>query len=361
LQDDEMTTRRQRFDETFLKVFVVLIALLPLGDCWQGVARGTEKPQPLRLGIIGLDTSHVVAFTQALNRPDAADHVPGARVVAAYPQGSRDIESSVRRVPGYTKTLRELDVEIVPSIAAVISRVDAIMLESNDGRVHLEQAAPVLAAGKPLFIDKPMAASLADVMAIFELARHHGTPVFSSSCLRYGESTQAVRRGTIGAVLGCDIYSPDVIEATHPDFFWYGIHGCEALFTAMGTGCESVSCTRGSAGDCVTGRWKNGRIGTFRGLRDGKRGYGGTAFGSEQIMTSGENPGYRPLMVEIIRFFQTGKPPVAPEETLEIFAFMEAAGESRDSGGGSVRLAEIFARAEGEKQRRLQPYLAPKK
>ena len=318
---------------------------------WMGHRGGlpaaiAAEPQPLRLGIIGLDTSHAVAFTRLFNNPDADDHVPGARVVAAYPQGSRDIASSVSRVPGYTENLRELGVEIVPSIADLLSRVDAVMLESNDGRVHLEQAKPVLAAHKPLFIDKPMAASLADSIAIFALARHHGTPVFSSSSLRYGVATQAVRGGAIGGILGCDIYSSDAVEPSHPDFFWYGIHGCEALFTVMGTGCESVSRTGAADSDLVVGTWKDGRIGTFRALRAGKQGYGGTAFGADQIRAVGDSPGYRPLVVEIVRFFQTGTPPVDADETLEIFAFMEAGGESRRRNGGSVTLAEIRARAE---------------
>lgn len=337
---------RQAVRPTVAGLFSVLLSMFWMVH-WGGLpAAIAPEPQPLRVGIIGLDTSHAVAFTALLNNQHADDHVPGARVVAAYPQGSRDIASSVSRVPGYTEKLRELGVEIVPSIADLLSRVDAVMLESNDGRVHLEQARPVLAAHKPLFIDKPMAASLADCIAIFALARHHGTPVFSSSSLRYGVGTQAVRHGAIGAILGCDIYSSDAIEPSHPDFFWYGIHGCEALFTVMGTGCESVSRIGVADGDLVVGTWKDGRIGTFRALRAGKKGYGGMAFGADQIKAVGDYPGYRPLVVEIVKFFQNGTPPVDADETLEIFAFMEAGGESRRRNGGAVQLPEIRARAE---------------
>jgi predicted dehydrogenase len=300
----------------------------------------------LRIGIIGLDTSHVVAFTELLNRPDDARHVPGGRVVAAYPQGSRDIESSVSRVPGYTDKLRGLGVEIVPSIEALVAGVDAVLLESNDGRVHLEQAVPVLAAGKPLFIDKPMAASLADAITIFTLARARQVPVFSTSTLRYGESTQAVRHGSIGHVFGCDTSSPCTMEPTHPDLFWYGIHGCEALFTVLGPGCRTVRRTSTPAGELVVGVWDDGRIGTYRGLTVGQRAYGGTAFGARGIAPVGENSGYRPLVVEIMEFFRTGRPPVDERETVELLAFMEAADESRRLEGASVDLADIIARAE---------------
>jgi predicted dehydrogenase len=312
------------------------------GGGWTAAAVEPE----IRVGIIGLDTSHVVKFTEFLNRSDHPERVPGARVVAAYPQGSRDIESSVSRVAGYTDTLRGMGVEIVPSIDALVERVDAVLLESNDGRVHLEQAVPVLAAGRRLFIDKPMAASLADAIAIFRLAEHHRTPVFSASSLRFGTTTQAVRSGSIGDVLGCDVYSPMVIEPTHPDLFWYGIHGCEALFTVMGTGCQTVRRTSTVGSDLITGVWDGGRIGTYRGLRAGHRSYGGTVFGATGVAPVGESSGYRPLVVEIVQFLRTGAPPVLERETVELLAFMEAADESQRRDGATVAVADIIAKAE---------------
>lgn len=302
--------------------------------------------EPIRVGIIGLDTSHAPAFTRLFNETDAADHVAGCRVVAAYPRGSRDIESSVSRVPRYTEQLAEAGVEIVGSIPELLGKVDAVLLESNDGRVHLEQAVPVFAAGKRVFIDKPLAASLAEAIAIFDLAQHYGTPVFTASSLRFAESTQAVRNGSVGSVLGASTYSPCTLEPTHLDLAWYGIHGCEALFTIMGMGCEQVSRTHSNDFELVTGVWAGGRIGTFRGIRAGKAGYGGTAFGEKGITAAGGYDGYRPLVVAIAEFFAGGMPPVARDETVELFAFMEAADESRRRGGRSVAIAEVMRPAE---------------
>jgi len=326
---------------------------------WTGAATAAPAVAEIRVGIIGLDTSHVVSFTELLNRSDQPGHVPGARIVAAFPEGSRDIESSVSRVAGYTDDVRRLGVEIVPSIEALLQRVDAVLLESNDGRVHLEQSVPVLAAGKRLFIDKPMAGSLADAIAIFRLAEHHGTPLFSASSLRFGETTQAVRHGSLGDVLGCDTYSPLKIEPTHPDLFWYGIHGCEALFAVMGPGCRTVGRTRTADSDLVTGVWGGGRIGTFRGLRAGAHSYGGTAFGTKGIAPVGTNSGYRPLVVEIVNFFRTGVPPVSEQETVELLAFMEAADQSRRENGGTVAMAEIIAKAEATAQTAVARHRAP--
>jgi hypothetical protein len=301
--------------------------------------------QPLTIGMIGLDTSHCLAFAELLNVAQSPQHVPGGRIRFVHPRGSPDIVSSVARVPEYTKKITTLGVEVLDDLEAMIARVDAVLLETNDGRPHLAQALPVLRAGKPLFIDKPVAGSLADAIAIYRLAEHCGTPCFSSSALRFGSGTQQVRSGGIGAVSGCDVFSPCVLEPTHPDLFWYGIHGCEALFTVMGTGCRQVTRLPMHDGEFVAGVWDGNRIGTFRGLRGGKPGYGGTAFGATGTAAVGGYDGYRPLLVEIMRFFETGTPPVQPEETLELYAFMEAADESARRGHVPVTLAEVWEKA----------------
>jgi predicted dehydrogenase len=308
--------------------------------------RGAAAEGPIRVGIIGLDTSHAVAFTKLLNDPQAPPALAGCPVVAAYPCGSADIESSVSRVPGYTAEMRKLGVEIVDSIPALLERVDAVLLETNDGRPHLEQVRPVLAAGKPVFIDKPVAASLADAVTIYREALIAGVPVFSSSSLRFSRDTQAVRGGSIGRVVSCETTGPAHREPHHPDLFWYGIHGVEALFTVLGPGCESVRRTQATdTVDEVQGRWSDGRTGRFAGDVTGKAPFGGVVQGARGEAQTGAFGGYRPLVVEIVKFFRTRQPPVAPEETLAIMAFMEAADESERQGGAEVSVADTLARA----------------
>lgn len=329
-------------EETPAEQTVALVSNQTEGEA---AAQENNAGKTLRVGIIGLDTSHAIAFTKILNDPKVQADVAGCRVVAAYPKGSPDIESSVSRVPGYTKQVQEMGVEIVDSIDALLEKVDCVLLETNDGRPHLEQVIPVLKAGKPVFIDKPIAGSLTDAVAIFELGRHYQVPLFSSSSLRYSPGAQALRNGKIGDILGCDAYSPCSLEKTHPDLFWYGIHGVETLFTVMGTGCERVSRASTDDFDVVVGVWDGGRIGTFRGIRRGKTGYGGTAFGMKAIEQIGPYGGYRPLLVEIVKFFKTGEVPVAEKETLEIYAFMEAADESKRQGGAPVSIESVLEKA----------------
>ena len=195
-------------------------------------ARAEEKV--FRIGMIGLDTSHVIAFTKLINDPKKNY---GCRVVAGYPGGSPDVSASANRVEGYTNQLRDqFGLEIVDSIEQLARKVDGILLESVDGRPHLKQARPVIAAKKPIFIDKPMAGSLADVIEIFRLAKENNVPCWSSSSLRF--SPHMKNSNEIGQVLGCDAFGPCSLEEHHPDLYWYGVHGVEVLFTIMGTGCE---------------------------------------------------------------------------------------------------------------------------
>ena len=306
---------------------------------------GAEKKDTIKVGIIGLDTSHAIAFTNVLNADKPSPDVAGCRVVAAYPKGSADIKSSVDRVPGYIEQVKKKGVEIVDSIDELVKRVDAVLLESNDGRVHLEQVRPVLKAGKPVFIDKPMAGSLKDVITIFAEAKAAGVPVFSSSSLRYGKTTQAARNGSLGRIQRCETSSPCSLEPHHPDLFWYGIHGVESLFAVMGTGCQSVTRTTEDNKVVVTGKWAGGRVGIFR---EGK-GYGGKAAGDQGEGPVGAYEGYEPLVVEFVKFFRTGKPPVSAEETIEIFAFMEAADASKRQGGAEVTLESMLQAAGGKR------------
>lgn len=295
-----------------------------------------------RIGIIGLDTSHSTAFTKALNNPASLPEFGGYKVVAAYPKGSNDIKSSVDRIPAYTEEVKKYGVEIVNSIDDLLPKVDVVLLETNDGRLHLEQAMKVLKAGKRMFIDKPIAASLRDAIAIFDAAKKYNVPVFSSSSLRYIQGAKKIFGGSVGKVLGADTYSPATLEKTHPDLFWYGVHGVETLFTVMGTGCRSVVRTFTDNTDLVVGTWLDNRIGTFRGIRSGRADYGGVVFGEKGISVLGKYNGYNPLLVEIIKFFQTGIVPVTPEETIEIFAFMAAAEESKKRGGTAIEMEEVI-------------------
>ena len=302
-----------------------------------------QAQKVIKIGIIGLDTSHSPAFIGLLNSEDPKPEHEGFRVVAAYPYGSKTIENSFKRIPVYTEKAKENGVEIVSSITELLEKVDCVMLETNE----------VLKSGKPMFIDKPVAADLVDAIAIFKLADQYNVPIFSSSALRFVPKNVDLRNGKYGKVLGADCYSPAPSEPSHPDFSWYGIHGVEILYTIMGTGCKEVARMSSEGTDVVTGLWEDGRLGTFRGNRTGKHIYGGTAICDSGAVIAGGYEGYACLLTEILKFFKTKLVPVSATETLELFTFMAASNESKRLGGKPVSMKQTFEKAEKQAQKKL--------
>jgi predicted dehydrogenase len=331
----------------FIQTSLLVGAGLGLTSSVTAVFRNSSVEPGKRVGMIGLDTSHVIAVTNALNNPDAGAEWDGYRVVAAYPtKGSADMEASIGRLAGFTEQVKNKGVEIVNSIEELLDKVDVVLLESVDGRRHLAEALPVIKSGKRMFIDKPLAASLEDGIVIYNAAKHYNVPVFSASSLRYITGAKEIADGKIGKVLGADSYGDCYIEPNHPDLFYYGIHGIEILYAVMGTGCKSVVRIHRDKTDMVVGTWQDDRIGSYRGTRSGTGDMGATVFGEKGIELLNKSGGYDPLWLKIIEFFNTGIVPVSPEETIEEFAFMAAAEESKLKGGVSVDLEMIMSRAE---------------
>jgi predicted dehydrogenase len=332
----------------------------------------SAEPAPVKVGFIGLDSYHSVAFTQLWHQPNVAGDLAGIRVVAALPAGSPDIKESVENLPKWTERMQADGVEIVDSTEALLKKVDAVVITSIDGRAHLSQVKPVVAAGKPVFIDRPLSASLEDAVRIFDVAKQHNVPIFSCSQHRYSPGFIGMRNHEeVGDVLGCDVYGGCPTEPHHPDLYWHSIHGIETLYTIMRPGCESVTRASTEQGELVTGVWKDGRIGTYRGIRKGAVKYSALVFGTKGVAPAGiygyaapvkgivppggRYMGYESVAVEIAKFFKTKKPPVTAEETLEVFAFLEAAEESKRHGGAPVKLAAVLAKARENVARSTSP------
>lgn len=324
-------------------------AVLPgasVGISGSAIAKNVSHKE-IKVGIVGLSV-HSAAYTEIINSGAAGPEFSGCRVIAIFhPKGNPDVEFSEQQLQSYTDTIKGQGVKFVNSIKKLVTNVDAVMLLTNDGRPHLKELIPILKAGKPVYVDKPLAATLSDVLAIFKVSGKYKIPMFSCSPLRYVKEAQDIREGkVVGKVLGANTYGPAPIQKSHADLFWDGIHGVESLYTVLGgTGCKTVTRTFTDDADVVVGNWDNGRVGVFRGLRKGRSGFGGTAFGEKGIASIGVFNGYRPLVVAIVAFFRSGKTPVSDEETIEIYAFMEAADESKRLGGVPVSLADVLSQA----------------
>ncbi len=298
----------------------------------------------LKIGMIGLDTSHCPAFAGLLHDPQQNWHVPGGRIVAAVPGGSQAFSLSRNRVAGFTAELRDKHgVQMVEDIEALAGRVDAILLESVDGRQHLEQFRRA-AVGKPVFIDKPFATSTADAREIIRIAERTRTPLMSCSSLRYAAGVADLIPDPTEIVQSCEAFGPAPILDDYPGLFWYGIHSAEMLFAFMGAGCAQARCVATRDADVVVGEWRDGRAGVMRGLRLERGDFGcvvHTNAATRLGLAGATPPYYHTLLTRILAFFRSGVSPIPIEQTFEIVAFLEAAERSKAQDGAAQATAQL--------------------
>lgn len=347
---------------------LVTIAVLAI-FCFEVPSQAAE---PIRIGLLGIDNFGSVAYTEFFNKPNPDPIFAGVRVVAAYPIGSDDYPDSANLLAMWKKQLLEMyqnpkdpkdkvpPIEMVDSVEELLKRCDGVMIYSMDGRLHLPQATAVLKAGKPLFISRPLAASAADAVAIFKLAAETKTPCWGSSQHRYSGGFIGMRNHPeVGRVIGCDVYGGYSVTAPEADKFTRPLHSIETLYTIMGPGVVSVSCASTPTAESITAVWADGRLGTYRGIKEGAVKYSATVFGDKGVSTAGiyghgvpvkgvvptddKYVGYEGLAIEQAKFFKGGPPPVSAAETLEIFALMQAAEESKAQNGAVVKLKNLAA------------------
>lgn len=352
-----------------IRHWTMLVAVAVLGFAGQAVP--IDAAEPVKVGILGMDNFGAVAYTEFLNRPHAEGVFAGVRVVAAYPIGSDDYPDSANLLAQWKKQLQDMyqnpkdpkdavpPIEMVNSVDELLKRVDAVMIFSMDGRLHLSQATAVLKARKPLFISRPLAATVADAVAILKLADELKVPCWSSSQHRFSAGFSGMRNHPeVGRVIGCDVYGGYNTKAPAADMLTQTVHSLETLATIMGPGIKTVSCTSTPTTESITAVWNDGRVGTYRGIKEGAVKYSATVFGDKGVSTAGiyghgvpvngvvptndKYVGYEGLAAEIAKFFKGGPVPVTAAETLEIFAVMQAAEESKAKNGVPVPLPELW-------------------
>jgi predicted dehydrogenase len=359
-----------------IRQLIALVTIAALGMIGANVR--VQAADPVRVGILGIDNYGSIGYTEFLNRPHAAGVFEGVRVVAAYPIGSDDYPDSAKFSAQWQTHLSKMyqspkdpkdavpPIEFVNSTDELLQRVDAVMIFSLDGRLHRQQAEAVLKAGKRLFIGRPLASSPEDAVAILKLAEETKTPCWSSSQHRFSTGFSGMRdHPEVGRVIGCDVYGGWTVHAPEADKFTRPLHSLETLYTIMGgPGVVSVTCTSTPTTESITAIWKDGRIGTYRGIKEGAVKYSATVFGDKGVSTagiygygipvkgvvptaasgplSGKFVGYEGLAAEIAKFFKGGPVPVTPTETLEIFALIQAAEDSKAQNGAVVHLKNLW-------------------
>lgn len=290
----------------------------------------------LKIGLIGCDTSHSARFAELLNGEKPLPGLEGVRVVVAYPGGSESVDPGFVRRDRFVAELRALNVPLVESIGEVSSTSDALMILSADADRHLEEFRRCAQPGKPVFIDKPLTISSRDGTALLQAAKEMGVSVCTASALRFSRPLAALLAEN-HQITGIDVAGPATWINEHQWFFFYGIHSAEMLFEAMGPGCEEVTALSNDVYDVLLGKWKDDRMGSVRGFRDGNKTFSVTLHTPtgprflDNVIEAGE-PIYVPLLQKVIPFLRGGVAPVDARHSQEVIRFIEAARESVISG-----------------------------
>lgn len=333
---------------------------------WLGAQ--VQGAEPVRVGILGLDNYQGVAYAQLFNNPLAEGDLAGLRVVAVLPDPSPDYPESRALTERWLGQIGQLyqnpkqgsptvaPPEVVGSLNEFLQKVDVVLMASLDGHQHLAQATPVLQAGKPLFITRPLAATREEANAILDVAQRTGTPCWSSSQHRFSPGFSGMRdHPEVGSVLGCDVYGGfDLKNSAGADAFTRPLHSIETVFAIMGNGCVSVASNSTSTAEIYVMEWGDGRVATYRGIKEGSVKWSATVFGSKGVSTAGvyghgipvqgvvptkdKYMGYGGIGVEIAKFFKGGPVPVAPSETRQIFALLHAVQSSKQQQGARVEV-----------------------
>lgn len=286
----------------------------------------------IKIAIIGLDTSHSIQFPQRMQAPDCPTNqrVPGLEAVSCL-----RFETPYQDKQGLDERQKQLEkwgVKVTENFDEAIEGCNAIMLEINDGSFHLEYFKKVAALGKPVFLDKPLAMTLADGRAIIDLAKKHNTRVWSGSSIPFCpplaktmQDAGEIKRAHVFGALG-DAPAGDSLV-------WYGVHTFETLQRIMGRGAAKVRAIETDSSIVATVEFKDGREGLVESTRK-VWAYGGTVWGTvnEQIKAMpfvlDSKRAYHNILRLVKAFFQGGQPPVDMETTFEGLATMCAARES---------------------------------
>ncbi|MHA1684403.1 MAG: Gfo/Idh/MocA family oxidoreductase [Promethearchaeota archaeon] len=288
------------------------------------------KENLLKLGMVGLDTSHVPGFMQDIQKNKKLN----AKVLFGYPGGSDLTSVSRDRVMKFTMRAGQLGADIIEDLDVIAEKSDGIILTSCDGRQHLEQMKVLAKHGKPIFVDKPFSCSLVDAKAIIKLSEKYKTPLFSASSLRYAKGIYEFGKGK--KIQAAEAYGPVKILDDYPGWFWYGVHSAEILFELLGPGVKDVEVVASENVDIVTSNWNHGRKGICFGYRYEKFNRWGarlwTRTGMEDTVAL-KKPSFSELMVpHIIKFLRDGVSPVDTRTMVEIMAYLEAVNEAKETG-----------------------------
>ncbi|MBE1554707.1 Gfo/Idh/MocA family oxidoreductase [Sporosarcina limicola] len=280
----------------------------------------------MNIGLIGLDTSHSEIFTRLINDNEDPFHVKGGKITHVIPTFSKDMAISSERFPTYFEIVKtKYGVQPIEDVEELMKLVDAVIIGTVDGRNHLEWFKKVVRYGKPIFIDKPIVMSSVEMEELMRLSIQYGTPIMSSSSLRFSESVmnitdkEQLRSGYF--------YGPVPMQEKMPGYLWYGIHLIEMIVTIFGTDIKQIKLKSNEDYEYINMIFNNKAEVIVRGENVWHDRFGAVLHSSENVHTlklwQERKPYYAGLIEHVMAFFKSRITPVPLVETAEIIKIVE--------------------------------------
>lgn len=230
----------------------------------------------VRIGIIGSENSHALAFSQLIN---LSGKYPDLRVVAIY---GEDAEASQR-------IFDECGLDFIATDGRdMLGRIDALMVTSRNGALHAGYARPYIEAGLPMFIDKPIANDGTEAYELLKLAKAKGVPIMGGSSVKFAPDTLALRdaaqkMAAEGKLMGGHVWAPVQMVNPYGDFYFYSSHLIETAMMIYGFSPKAVRAIRTDAGVSAILEYQDFAV-QLSYLEQAYH-YGGTVLGKDQAVT----------------------------------------------------------------------------
>lgn len=293
-----------------------------------------------RVGLLGTENSHAMAFAKTLNLPDPETGellYPDFKVVACFAHDKAPSEAIVKECGA--------DIVIVESPEEMVDLVDCAMITSRHGKYHKEFALPFLKVGKPCFIDKPFTASVEDAKELVELIEKNNLLVTGGSGCKFvpqiEDLIREIKRGDIGELASCVFSFPGDRKSEYAGIFFYGQHLIEMVIKTFGDGIESVACFEKK--DHLTAIARYADIDVVMNFTPANR-YLAVAYGKKgNIVKELDISGIYPAEVaNFVKMIREGKMPVSLNDIVLPVYVLTAMEKSLAEGGRDVKLAELY-------------------
>lgn len=289
---------------------------------------------PIKVAIVGLDTSHSVELPKLMVDPKVE---PESRVPGLFPTRCLRFETPFQKKEGLDARqayLESIGVMVTEDFDTAVADCDAILIEINDASRHLEYFEKCAPLGKPIFLDKPFADTLENARKIRAIAAKYNVNYFTCSCLRFCPNIQEAK-AKCPAPREAVIWGPMGIAAAGSSIVWYGVHATEMAEFIMGPGATTISLNEHGNGYMAVVGYADGRRAMIS-LNTDNWQYGGVLRDLQNDAVCFNEPilerFYRPMLVKIEQFFRDGKAPVENQESFEVMAILDAMDKASRSG-----------------------------